>query len=155
MTLSLLNLIRLLPPATAGPVKHNRLTDEKSARRLIIFKKSGSTNTDLVADYENNAPYVVALGSSKNKIDQYFVVLDRNLIPLSPETTILDAVDIVYQLHFIFNIQYDLNLCLFWKFIQYYIYCMQNIRVPTTVKETFLKLNRLRQSGTIRKLYTI
>lgn len=93
---------------------------------------------------ENKSPYILGVGTSKSSIDQYLVVVDGQLIPLPGNKTFLNAIDFVFKLHFIFNIEYDHNLRLFWKFIQNYIYKI-NCRVTSTTKEVFCKLENLRE----------
>lgn len=92
---------------------------------------------------EKKSPFIIGIGDTKNKIHQFMIVLDGNLIPLSTKCNILDAIDYVFKLHFIFEIKYDHNLRLFWVFIQKYIYGMDVNNLPTTVREIYHKLSAL------------
>lgn len=87
-----------------------------------------------------NPPLVIAVGQTKSTIEQYYVQIDGNLIPM-PNKSFLDAIDTVFKLHFIYNIKFEHNVKSFWLFIQKYIYNINTVVSPI-ISEVYLKLNR-------------
>ncbi|CAM4735792.1 unnamed protein product [Leuciscus chuanchicus] len=77
---------------------------------------------------ENRQPYILATGSSKEAISQFFIVVDKKLIPCQ-ESSSLAAIDELFKVHFVFSISYDLPLKNMYTFLQTTIY---GIDVGTT-----------------------
>lgn len=71
------------------------------------------------------------------------IVLDSHFIQLPVHFSFLQAVDYVFRLHIIFDIEYDNNLRLFWCFIEKYIYNLEVNNIPNTVKLLYIKLSKL------------
>lgn len=80
------------------------------------------------AEYEllNQQPYLIAVGPNKSAISEFFVVVDKQLICLSPNIDFLHAFDLLFKTFYIFNIEFDLNLENFFGFIANYIYKLPN-----------------------------
>lgn len=93
---------------------------------------------------KDKLPFIIACGETKNSIHQYLIYIDNNLIPLKLNTTILQALDILYQLYFLLDINYDKNLKNFFIFIQVFVYeiAIPEKKIPTTVNEQINKFKR-------------
>lgn len=83
-------------------------------------------------------PMIIGVGLSKSSIDNYYIQLDGHLIPNPSSLSFLKVVDAVFQLHFIFNIEFEINLKHFWLFIQKCIYKME-INVSANVHSAFFR----------------
>lgn len=110
-----------------------------------MFLQRALTTEEYLEGSASRAPYIIAVGDSKAYIFQYFIILDSQLMPLPGNSNFLNALDVVFKLHFIFNIKYDINLKSFWIFFQKYFYEI-NCSVSPVIKDVFLKLHRLQLS---------
>jgi hypothetical protein len=72
-------------------------------------------------DINNNIKFIVANGAEKSFVTQYVVAVDGYLIPTKNNTTSLEAFDLLFKIYFIFQIDYDADLRMFFKFIQHFM----------------------------------
>lgn len=61
------------------------------------------------------------MGSSKSVISQYHISIDYHCISLKVKN-IIEAIDSLFKAHYVFNVEFDLELKNFWIFIQHYFY---------------------------------
>ncbi|XP_053360207.1 uncharacterized protein LOC128530315 [Clarias gariepinus] len=97
-----------------------------------------------VQQREGRKPYLLAVKrGSQDQIDNFYVVLDKNLIPCQVVGS-LSAFDKLFKAHFIFNLTYDNALMNFYTFIQTTIYKIDvgrdETRESPRVKELRAKL---------------
>lgn len=64
----------------------------------------------------------MAVGSRKSIIDDYYDVVDSQLIKLSINISFLEYLDIIFKLNFIFNTKHVPNLELLWNYIQHFVF---------------------------------
>ncbi|CAM4577146.1 unnamed protein product [Leuciscus chuanchicus] len=114
------------------------LFGSESASRLFerwptVFKAKACRSIQEHLEAEGNRqPYILATGSSKEAISQFFIVVDKKLIPCQ-ESSSLAAIDELFKVHFVFSISYDLPLKNMYTFLQTTIY---GIDVGTTKEKT-------------------
>ena len=66
-------------------------------------------------------PYLLAVGRQKNKIDSFYIAMDKHLIPCQANRS-LGAFDELFKAHFVFNVSYDAALVNFFTFLQTTVY---------------------------------
>lgn len=82
---------------------------------------------------DQSQPYIIAFGPSPKEIQLYFIVVDGNLINVPAEFTFIDAFDLFFKLHHVFNLGFDYALKPMMSFIQHYLYkIVQPDFKPTT-----------------------
>ncbi|XP_072752444.1 uncharacterized protein [Anoplolepis gracilipes] len=136
-TRAILALSRLLPPTARG--KNKAVRDKSTAvlEKIILFKKN---NTPLESESKQKTQSrLVAVGSSKAAVTQYFLNVDNKFILLHVQN-FMKAFDILFKSHFVFNTQYDSNLIRFYRFIETYFYKINNGPVTPRVREVYTLL---------------
>lgn len=68
---------------------------------------------------KRSQPYLLGIGSRRLPT-QFFVIIDERAIPCGGDVT--SAVDVMFKLHFIFNIHYATELKAFYAFLEHYVY---------------------------------
>lgn len=81
----------------------------KIAERAEFYKQINSTVQ----------PYIIAVGVNVYHLDTYFVILDQHFFKF---TTFLNALDICFKSHFVFNLKFAKECQYVWTFIQNYFY---------------------------------
>lgn len=77
---------------------------------------------------DSRQPYLLAVGTQKNEIHKFFIVVDKHAIPCkSPDS--LACVDELFKAHFVFCTSYNKDLANVYSFLQTTIY---EIDVATT-----------------------
>lgn len=83
-------------------------------------------------------PYILALGSRYN-VDQYFIAVDGTPIPVSRSACgITTATDLLFKVHFVFNINFAVQLQDFFIYLQVVLYgigILPGQKVSNRVKE--------------------
>ncbi|CAB3977440.1 hypothetical protein BSL78_19360 [Paramuricea clavata] len=64
-------------------------------------------------------PFLLSTGQA-SKPDQFFLVLDRIVIPCGPD--LIKSFDILFKAHYVFNVEYAPPLLQFWEFVASMIY---------------------------------
>ncbi|XP_065131238.1 uncharacterized protein [Paramisgurnus dabryanus] len=77
---SLLLLIHLLPPSPGG-LKSPRISACDAAKKLVVFHKSCCSLEEHLNNNQRQHPYLLAVGRQKSKIECFYIVLDKHLIP--------------------------------------------------------------------------
>lgn len=107
--------------------------------KIILFKKNG---TSLESELrEKIQPRLVAVGSIKAAVAQYFLNVDNKFILLHVQSFV-KVFDILFKNYFVFNTQYDSNLISFYRFLQkyFYIYKMNSDPVTPRIREVYTLL---------------
>ncbi|KAJ8398306.1 hypothetical protein AAFF_G00428760 [Aldrovandia affinis] len=73
------------------------------------------------ATRQGRQPYLLAVGRQKSKIDSFYIVMDKHLIPCQANRS-LGAFDELFKAHFVFNVSYDVALVNFYTFLQTTVY---------------------------------
>lgn len=66
-------------------------------------------------------PYLLAVGRQKSQIDNFYIAVDKHLIPCQTNHP-LRAFDELFKAHFVFNLSYDTPLANFYTFLQTTVY---------------------------------
>ncbi|XDV45397.1 hypothetical protein PO909_013505 [Leuciscus waleckii] len=138
---SFLLLLHLFSPQASGRKKPHKISISQAVDHVVVFQKACRSIQEHLEAEENRQPYILATGSSKEAISQFFIKVDKKLIPCQ-ESSSLAAIDELFKVHFVFSISYDLPLKNMYTFLQTTIY---GIDVGTTsesprVKELRAKL---------------
>ncbi|KAA0712543.1 hypothetical protein E1301_Tti022309 [Triplophysa tibetana] len=136
---SILLLLHLLPPSPGR--KKTKISPTEAVDRLVHFHKSCTSIEGHLREREGCQPYLLGLGRFKGRIEKFYLVVDKQLIPCAG-TSSLSAVDELFKVHFVFNLSYEESLVNIFTFLQTTIY---NIDVGVTsesprVKELRAKL---------------
>jgi hypothetical protein len=109
--------------------------------KLVFFSFQELQDERFYAYPTNISPFIVAIGTEKSFVTQYMVAVDGYLIPT--KTTFLEAFDILFKTHFIFNLDYDADLRMLFKFIQHYLYKIPISDIPSTVSSAYSKISNV------------
>ncbi|XP_039620886.1 uncharacterized protein LOC120536568 isoform X2 [Polypterus senegalus] len=136
---SFLLLLHLLPPSAGR--KKVKISPTDAVDRLVHFHKSCTSIEEHLRVREGHQPYLLAVGRTKKRIDNFDVVVDKQLIPCARATS-LSAIDELFKVHYIFNLTYEESLANVYTFLQTTVY---NIDVGLTsesprVRELRVKL---------------
>ncbi|CAL9694442.1 unnamed protein product [Knipowitschia caucasica] len=123
---SLLLLLHLLPP-TAGR-KRTKISPSDAVNKMLHFHKSCCSLDEHLRGRDGRQPYILAVGRTRNRIDTFYIVVDKQLIPCQA-TTCLGAFDELFKSHYVFNLSYDECLGQLFTFVQTTVY---NIDIATT-----------------------
>ncbi|XP_059213204.1 uncharacterized protein LOC131991716 isoform X2 [Centropristis striata] len=117
---SLLLLLYLLPPPPGGS-KCPKISASDAVERLVVFHKSCCSLEEHLQNQQSQQPYLLAVGRQKRKIDNFYVSVDKRLIPCQASRS-LGAFDELFKAHFVFNVSYDGALVNFYTFLQTTVY---------------------------------
>lgn len=136
---TLLLLLHLLPPTPGKKV--SKISASDAINRLVVYQKSRTSLEQHLQQREGRHPYLLAVGRNRNQIEQFYIALDKNLIPCQTNTS-LGAFDELFKAHFVFNLAYDEALLHFYTFIQTTIYMVDvgKTKESPRVKELRAKL---------------
>ncbi|XP_034085027.1 uncharacterized protein LOC117554665 [Gymnodraco acuticeps] len=135
----LLLLLYLLPP-TAGR-KRTKISPSDAVDKMVHFHKSCCSIDEHLRGRKGQQPYILAPGRTRNRIDTFYIVIDKQLIPCQA-TSSLGAFDELFKSHYVFNLSYEESLVQLYTFIQTTVY---NIDINTTdesprIRELWAKL---------------
>ncbi|KAL6491386.1 hypothetical protein MHYP_G00017310 [Metynnis hypsauchen] len=123
---SLLLLLHLLPP-TAGR-KRIKISASDAVDKMVHFHKSCCSIDEHLRGREGKQPYILAVGRAHKRIDTFYIVVDKQLIPCQA-TRSLGAFDELFKSHYVFNLSYEESLVHFYTFVQTTVY---SIDITTT-----------------------
>ncbi|XP_066506431.1 uncharacterized protein [Hoplias malabaricus] len=123
---SLLLLLHLLPP-TAGR-KRIKISPSDAVDKMVHFHKSCCSIDEHLRGREGKQPYILAVGRTQKRIDTFYIVVDKQLIPCQASSS-LGAFDELFKSHYVFNLSYDESLVQLYTFVQTTVYL---IDVTTT-----------------------
>ncbi|XP_053089325.1 uncharacterized protein LOC117598340 isoform X3 [Pangasianodon hypophthalmus] len=115
--------------------KKTKICSTEAVERLVNFHKSCTSIEGLISGRESHQPYLLASGRLKSKIDKFYVVVDKHLIPCAG-TSSLSAVDELFKVHYVFNLSYEGPLVNVFTFLQTTIY---NIDIGLTSESLRIK----------------
>ncbi|XP_073795644.1 uncharacterized protein sb:cb449 isoform X3 [Danio rerio] len=118
---SFLLLLHFLSPQVSGRKKIQKMSISQAIDHLVVFQKACRSIQEHLETEDNRQPYILAIGSSKEAISQFFIVLDKKLIPCQ-ESSSLAAIDELFKVHFVFSISYDPPLKGLFTFLQTTVY---------------------------------
>ncbi|CAL8268596.1 unnamed protein product [Boreogadus saida] len=81
-------------------------------------------------------PYILAAGHTQNKIDTFYIVVDKQFIPCQA-TSSLGAFDELFKSHYVLNLSYEESLVQLYTFLQTTVY---NIDVTTDESQRIREL---------------
>ncbi|XP_067257324.1 uncharacterized protein [Chanodichthys erythropterus] len=115
---SVLLLLHLIPPSPQGRKRPGKMSAHQAERNLIVFKKAGTNIQEhLNAIDECTQPYLLAMGTNKNNIHVYYIILDKQAIPCKSVSG-LGAFDELFKAHFVFGASYSKVLHNMYTFVQ-------------------------------------
>ncbi|XP_062407307.1 uncharacterized protein LOC134098292 [Sardina pilchardus] len=117
---ALLLLVHLLPPQPIGK-KAAKISADAASERLVVYHKSCCSFEEALSKRDHKHPYLLAAGRNRNRIDQFYIALDKKLIPCEAASAV-GAFDELFKLHFVFNLAYDDSLHNFYTFVQTTVY---------------------------------
>ncbi|XP_054882624.1 uncharacterized protein LOC129357350 [Poeciliopsis prolifica] len=117
---SLLLLLHLLPPQPGGQ-KSPKISASDADERLVVIHKSCCSLEEHLRGQWGLQPYLLAVGRQKSKIDSFYIVMDKCLIPCQTNSS-LGTFDELFKAHFVFNFSYDAALMNFYTFLQTTVY---------------------------------
>ncbi|XP_055049558.1 uncharacterized protein [Misgurnus anguillicaudatus] len=144
---SLLLLIHLLPPSPGG-LKSPRISACDAAKRLVVFHKSCCSLEEHLNNNQRQHPYLLAVGRQKSKIECFYIVLDKHLIPCQANRS-LGAFDELFKAHFVFNLCYDSALMNFYTFLQTTVYNIDIGQMKESPRVRDLRARLLNQTVTL------
>ncbi|XP_063759618.1 uncharacterized protein LOC134877873 [Eleginops maclovinus] len=128
---SLLLLLHLLPP-TAGRKRRTKISASDAVDKMVHFHKSCCSIDEHLQEREGKQPYILAVGRTQNRIETFYIAVDKQLIPCQA-TGSLSAFDELFESHYVFNLSYDESLVQLYTFLQTTIY---NIDIANTTEPT-------------------
>ncbi|KAL2103162.1 hypothetical protein ACEWY4_000030 [Coilia grayii] len=117
---TLLLLVCLLPPQASGKRSVRKVSIQEAVNHVVKFHKSCRSLQEVQA-MDQRQPYILAVGTARNAIHDYYGVVDGNLIPCKAKSSIA-AFDELFKAHYVFGISYDQALHNMYTFVQTTIY---------------------------------
>ncbi|XP_051999582.1 uncharacterized protein LOC127655686 [Xyrauchen texanus] len=134
---SILLLAYFLPPSAGGRNKSTKISIQEAMDYIVQFHKSCRSLTEHIEKTEGLQPHLLAVGSAKNNIHNFYIVLDGQLIPCQAKSS-LAAFDEL----FVFSVSYPHCLNAMYTFIQTTVYKIDigTVRETPRVKDLRSKL---------------
>lgn len=92
---------------------------------------------------KNESPGLIAIGSHKLAIDQYFLAIEDFFL-LLPTKNVIEAIDFLFKAHYVFNTAFDNNLLSFWLYLQKNFYEIE-CQLSANVIEVYSKICLLKE----------
>ncbi|XP_056432740.1 uncharacterized protein LOC130371116 [Gadus chalcogrammus] len=118
---SLLLLVHLLPPTPSGKKGAVKLSIREAVDRVVKFHKSSRSLQEHSGPDQRRQPYILAVGTARNSIHQYYIAMDNGLLPCNARSS-LAAFDELFKAHYVFGVSYDQALNSMFTFVQTTIY---------------------------------
>ncbi|XP_041660828.1 uncharacterized protein LOC121521139 [Cheilinus undulatus] len=118
---AILLLLHLLPPTSRGRKKTAKISSAQAANHLVRFVKEGASLTTFLDKVDAIQPFLLCIGEQKKKIQRFFIVVDKKVIPCDAQTSVA-AFDVLFKAHYVFSLSYDKALSSFYTFIQTTVY---------------------------------
>ncbi|XP_030612996.1 uncharacterized protein LOC115799840 isoform X1 [Archocentrus centrarchus] len=118
---ALLLLVYLLLPPPSGKKRAVKITVREALSHVVWFHKSCRNLQETTSSVQGRQPYILAVGTSRRTINDYYIVVDRQLIPCKAKSSI-SAFDELFKAHYVFGISYDQALHNMYTFVQTTIY---------------------------------
>ncbi|XP_060780399.1 uncharacterized protein LOC132888359 [Neoarius graeffei] len=108
--------------------KRTKISPSDAADKMVLFHKSCSSIDEHLQEKEGKQPVILAVGRARNKIDTYYIAVDKQLIPCHASSS-LSAFDELFKCHYVFNLSYAESLVHLYTFVQTTVF---NIDVTST-----------------------
>nr|XP_054606082.1 uncharacterized protein LOC129166771 [Nothobranchius furzeri] len=118
---ALLLLVYLLPPPPGGKKRPVKVTVREALSHVVCFHKSCRNLQETTSSVQGRQPYILAVGTTRRTINDYYIVVDGQLIPCKAKSSI-SAFDELFKVHYVFGISYDQALHNMYTFVQTTIY---------------------------------
>ncbi|KAI5611173.1 hypothetical protein C0J50_4961, partial [Silurus asotus] len=102
---SILLLAYLLPPPPGGRNKSTKISIREAMDHLCIFFQACRSLTEHMNKSEGLQPHLLAVGSAKNIIHDFYIVLDGKHLPCQAKSS-LAAFDELFKAYFVFSVSY-------------------------------------------------
>ncbi|XP_005169550.2 uncharacterized protein [Danio rerio] len=137
----LLLLAFLLPPSAGGRNNSTKISIKEAMDHVVQFHKACCSLTEYVEKTEGLQPHLLAVGSAKNAIHEFYIVLDGKLLPCQAKSS-LSAFDELFKAYFVFSVSYPHSLNAMFTFVQTTIYKIGcgTVRETPRVKDLRAKL---------------
>nr|XP_033941671.1 uncharacterized protein LOC117448467 [Pseudochaenichthys georgianus] len=106
--------------ATAGR-KRTKISPSDAVDKMVHFHKSCCSIDEHLRGRKGQQPYILAAGRTRNWIDTFFIVIDKQLIPCQA-TSSLGAFDELFKSHYVFNLSYEESLVPLYTLVQTTVY---------------------------------
>ncbi|MEQ2314195.1 hypothetical protein AMECASPLE_009705 [Ameca splendens] len=114
---ALLLLVYLLPPPPSGKKRAVKMTVREALSHVVQFHKSCRNLQETTRSVHGKQPYILAVGTSRHIINDYYIVVDSHIIPCKAKSSI-SAFDELFKAHYVFGICYDQALHNMYTFVQ-------------------------------------
>ncbi|RXN02743.1 hypothetical protein ROHU_035194 [Labeo rohita] len=94
---SLSLLVYLLPPPSSGNKKFVKISVREALDRVVRFHKSCCSFEEVLGSTQTTQPYILAVGTSKSSIHDYYIAVDKWLIPCMAKSS-LSAFDELFEI---------------------------------------------------------
>ncbi|XP_034147860.1 uncharacterized protein LOC114839129 [Esox lucius] len=118
---SLCLLLHLIPPTSKGHKKSAKISALQAEDYLVRYLQVGASISIFLSSLEPSQPFLLCVGTQKNKIQKYYVIMDKKAIPCRAHTSIA-AFDELFKTNFVFRTSYSEALDGFYTFIQTAVY---------------------------------
>ncbi|XP_060780397.1 uncharacterized protein LOC132888357 [Neoarius graeffei] len=116
------------PENDSGLKKRTKISPSDAADKMVLFHKSCSSIDEHLQEKEGKQPVILAVGCARNKIDTYYIAVDKQLIPCHASSS-LSAFHELFKCHYVFNLLYAESLVHLYTFVQTAVF---NIDVTST-----------------------
>ncbi|XP_030592631.1 uncharacterized protein LOC115785244 isoform X1 [Archocentrus centrarchus] len=105
---SIILLFHLIPPSCQGYKRRGKVSPSQDEEHHVVFQKVCNSGTSVQehADAMNSTtqPYPLAVGTKRSTIHEFFIVLDKQVVPCKSASS-LGAFDEIF--HFVFGTVYN------------------------------------------------
>ncbi|XP_053364396.1 uncharacterized protein LOC128534120 [Clarias gariepinus] len=126
------DLCRLLKAAEklgeTGRKRRTKISSSDEVDKMVHFHKSCCSIDEHLQEREGKQPYILAVGRTQNRIDTFYIAVDKQLIPCQA-TSSLTAFDQLLKSQYVFNLSYEESLVHLYTFVQTTVF---NIDVTST-----------------------
>ncbi|XP_015254069.1 PREDICTED: uncharacterized protein LOC107100184 isoform X2 [Cyprinodon variegatus] len=141
---SIILLLHLIPPSCQGRKRPGKVSASQAEKHLVVFLKSGRSIQEHVEAFSSaTQPYLLAVGTKRSSIHEFFIVLNTQVIPCKSASS-LEAFDELFKAHFVFGSVYHHTLHSMYTFIQTTIYNIDVGKVQETPRVAEIRARLLK-----------
>ncbi|XP_056591517.1 uncharacterized protein LOC130410713 [Triplophysa dalaica] len=121
--------------------KSTKISIREAMDHIVQFHKACRSLTEHINKTEGLQPHLLAVGSAKSVIHDFYIVMDGKLLPCQAKSS-LSAFDELFKAYFVFSVSYPHCLSAMYTFIQTTIYKIDLgiVRETPRVKDLRAKL---------------
>lgn len=127
-------LLKLVGHAPLKRVKRMNTKNDNfvtACSRLVEFYPMNITKEEIMRESSNTQPYILAkYVSDKADVVQYSILLNEIMVPLEKNINFMQAVDFLYKIHHIFNLQYAPSLSRLFSYFDEFIFKIKKLGIP-------------------------